>query len=346
MENNTSFSNYEMLPQNLPLLIVASSMGFIFAVECGIWILLMTVGILYCCCKKSIKSYTERHPGTLKDTLVAKWSWRLSYCYCNSVECITAWTLVDLLRTPNLSKDSQDNKVIIRVSNTYSFQLGKNIRKTFLIFFFILSVPFLFVGKILADMHEQIGSLYTDRGDNYTAICNIVFSQNLTLQKNCYEQLRQADGTKKSVLCLPIFSDIMNSLGGLAGLYGLYAVIFQIYKSVALNTFCKQCCYKGKYNCSNFFIYLFIMMYLPVSAMIQGLIVVKGLKCANSVTTIILPYEQYLLYFTITHGVIIAHVVISYALEPEKQDRLEIEAEDCGWEPPGQTDGTNSNPLV
>ena len=192
---DNSTGNDEITPSTVGIY-VQGGLGYV------IWILILILGTTYCFCKNCIKCRSNRHSGNRETDRLLNYdgesisSCRLAYCYCNLVECITAWILVDLLRTPNVTKEldqvKKDKKVILRVGSTHSFVLGRNTWKTFLIFVIVLGVPFLLAGKILLDLFEQITQYVSLQSrdpdftfgyeDGVTVICQ--FPENITHQIN------------------------------------------------------------------------------------------------------------------------------------------------------------------
>jgi hypothetical protein len=307
-----------------------------------IWILILILGGTYYFCKNCIKCRNNRHHGNRETERLltcnydgeSMSSYRLAYC--NLVERITAWILVDLLRTPNVTKeldqDKKDKKVILRVGSTHSFVLGRNKWRTFLIFVIVLGVSFLLAGKILLDLFEQITQYVSlqSRDSDFTfgnedgvtvlVICH--FPENLTHQKysttwkmHC-KMLREECSTG-------IFDNVLTTLSKIAGLYGLYVVICQTYLSIALNTCCKQCCYKRCcLLCSSMCMFIMLFHILPV-IMTAGVL----LKIFLTNTSLIggpLCSDQYLLLFIIVHSMLLAQVITSYSVESEQQQMMAV----------------------
>lgn len=308
-----------------------------------IWILIPIFGVMYCFCHTCIKCCNNRHHGNRETERLLNYdgesmsSCRSSYCYHNLVARITAWILVDLLRTPHVTKGldqvKKHKKVILRVGSTHSFVLERNTWRTFLIFVIVLGVSFLLAGKILLDLFEQITQYVSlqsrdsdftfENEDGVTVICQ--FPENLTHQINSTTwnmHCKMLERREEHKFCSTgIFDNILTTLSKIVGLYGLYVVICQTYLSIALNTCCKQCCYKRCcLMCSSMFMFIMLFNILPV-------IMAAGLLLNIFFTSLIggpLCSDQYLLLFIIVHSMLLAQVITSYSLESEQQSGLSV----------------------
>lgn len=309
---------------------------------CIIWMLILILGPVYYCCKKDIKCCNIRHRGNREtDRLLeveseSTSSCRLTNWFCNSVELTTGWILVDLLRTPNVTKeleqDKKHKKVFLKVGNAHSFVLGRNIRDTSQIFVLVLSVPFLMASKILLGvylqildwkMSEQSGSdMNVGSEGRVKVVCYI--PENSTHQINSTTwnmHCKMPKGHGDYFYSSGIFDDniILASLADIAGLYGLYAVLCQIYLSIALNTGCKRYCYKRwcqTYSSICMFIVLYII--LPATSMLFDIFLLhKPLIAA-------LCSDQYFLLSIVAYSILLAQVMTSYSLESEQQRKIVV----------------------
>jgi hypothetical protein len=305
-----------------------------------IWILIPIFGVMYCFCHTCIKCCNNRHHGNRETERLLNYdgesmsSYRLAYC--NLVERITAWILVDLLRTPNVTKEldqvNKHKKVFLKVGNAHSFVLGRNIRDTSQIFVLVLSVPFLMASKILLGvylqildwkMSEQSGSdMNVGSEGRVKVVCYI--PENSTHQINSTTwnmHCKMPKGHGDYFYSSGLFDNdniILTSLADIAGLYSLYVVLCQIYLSIALYTCCKRCCYKRHcQTCSSICMFIVLYIVLPgISMPLEYFLLNKSLIAAISS---LLP-----LLFIVIYSLLLAQVMTSYSLESEQQSGLSV----------------------
>ena len=337
---------------SMGVLQILSKAGFSFQelMLCLIWILILIPGVMYCCCKKGIKCRNTKQRGNREtDTLLdhdgeSTSRCRLAYRYCNLVECITAWMVVDLLRTPNVTKEldqvKKHEKVFLKIGSAHSFVLGRKICNTFMIFFLVLSVPFLMVGKILLGVYLQILEKISEQsGSDMNAgsegrvkvVCYI--PENSTHQINSTTwnmHCKMSKGYGDYFYSSGLFDNdniILTSLADIAGLYSLYVVLCQIYLSIALYTCCKRCCYKRHcQTCSSICMFIVLYIVLPgISMPLEYFLLNKSLIAAISS---LLP-----LLFIVIYSLLLAQVMTSYSLESEQQHRI-VGSEDTSSQKP------------